>query len=97
MTLPLVLAPGDGVSTVLSGVLRGAGRQRLGAIIMAAVAWGFGLPLQMALAFTAGLGVTGMWLGAAISSSVQAVVEARASALFMGFMVGTPVLKAYIQ
>jgi len=68
-------APGDGVSTVLSGVLRGAGRQRLGAVIMAAVAWGFGLPLQTALAFTAGLGVTGMWLGAAISSTVQAVVE----------------------
>ena len=63
------------MSTVLSGVLRGAGRQRLGAVIMAAVAWGFGLPLQTALAFTAGWGVAGMWLGAAVSSSVQAVVE----------------------
>lgn len=63
------------MSTVLSGVLRGAGRQRLGAVIMAAVAWGFGLPVQTALAFAAGFGVTGMWMGAAISSTVQAVVE----------------------
>ena len=70
------VAAGDGVSTVLSGVLRGAGRQRLGAGIMAAVAWGIGLPLQTALAFAVGWGIAGMWLGAAVSSTIQAIVEA---------------------
>ena len=62
---------------MLSGVLRGAGRQRLGAGIMAAVSWGIGLPLQAALAFSVGWGVAGMWLGAAVASTIQGVVEAR--------------------
>ena len=69
------------MSTVLSGVLRGAGRQQLGAGIMAAVSWGIGLPLQAVLAFSVGWGVAGMWLGAAVSSTIQAVVEARAQPL----------------
>ena len=63
--------------TVLAGLLRGAGRQKLGAIINASVSWGLGLPLQAAFAFRAGLGVTGMWWGAAVATTIQAAVEVR--------------------
>lgn len=65
------------MSTVLGGVLRGAGRQTLGAIIGLIVAYVLGLPLQAALAFTAGFGVLGLWWGAAASSVLQTVIEVR--------------------
>ena len=66
---------------MLGGVLRGAGRQTLGAIIAGLVAYCLGLPLQIALGFKLGLGVAGMWWGAAFSSTVQAVVEVRRTSL----------------
>ena len=65
------------MSTVLGGVLCGAGRQTLGAVISGVVAYCLGLPVQVTLGFLFTLGVVGMWWGAALASTVQAVVEVR--------------------
>ena len=74
--LPLlsVLMFFDGINSVASGVLRGAGRQALGAGINALGYWVVGVPLAAALAFKAGLGVQGFWLGVGSGALLQAVV-----------------------
>jgi MATE family multidrug resistance protein len=74
--LPLlsVLMFFDGINSVASGVLRGAGRQALGAGVNFLGYWVVGVPLAAALAFTAGLGVQGFWLGVGSGAVLQAVV-----------------------
>jgi MATE family multidrug resistance protein len=74
--LPLlaVLVFFDGVNSVVSGVLRGSGRQMLGAVCNF---WGYfivGLPLSAYLAFKAGMGIHGLWLGIIAGACVQAAV-----------------------
>ncbi|GAB4817791.1 hypothetical protein N2152v2_004837 [Parachlorella kessleri] len=64
---------GDGMNCVLSGVLRGAGRQGLGAALNISTFWCMGLPLAGLLAFKAHLGITGLWAGLAATTMVQAV------------------------
>lgn len=54
----------DGVNAVAGGMLRGAGRQNLGAISMIVCYWGAAVPLGYALAFHGPrLGVAGLWWG----------------------------------
>lgn len=74
--LPLlaVLVFFDGINSVVSGVLRGSGRQMLGAVCNF---WGYfivGLPLCAFLAFKADMGIRGLWWGVIAGACVQAVV-----------------------
>lgn len=74
--LPLlaVLVFFDGINSVVSGVLRGSGRQMLGAVCNF---WGYfivGLPLCAFLAFKADMGIHGLWWGIIAGACVQAVV-----------------------
>ena len=54
---------GDGINAVLGGVLRGAGRQDLGAVLNLIVFWLVGLPIAGILGFSVHLGVVGLFLG----------------------------------
>lgn len=67
---------GDGANAVLQGVLRGAGRQLLGACLNLAGYWAFGVPLAVVLAFKAGLGVLGFWSALVATTSAQALLQA---------------------
>jgi MATE family multidrug resistance protein len=74
--LPLlaILVFFDGINSVVSGVLRGSGRQMLGAVCNF---WGYfivGLPLCAYLAFKANMGIHGLWWGIIAGACVQAVV-----------------------
>jgi MATE family multidrug resistance protein len=64
---------GDGVNAAVGGVLRGAGRQELGAIFNLVAYWVVGLPLAGLLAFKAKLGVIGLWIGLATCASMNGV------------------------
>eukprot|EP00195_Chlamydomonas_chlamydogama_P009762 CAMPEP_0202901800 /NCGR_PEP_ID=MMETSP1392-20130828/14735_1 /ASSEMBLY_ACC=CAM_ASM_000868 /TAXON_ID=225041 /ORGANISM="Chlamydomonas chlamydogama, Strain SAG 11-48b" /LENGTH=532 /DNA_ID=CAMNT_0049588419 /DNA_START=201 /DNA_END=1799 /DNA_ORIENTATION=- len=64
---------GEGANTVLAGVLRGCGRQRIGAIINLGMYWGLGLPFSCILAFKMGLGAMGLWTGLACTASLQSL------------------------
>ena len=66
---------GDGLNTVLSGVLRGAGRQMVGAAVNLAGYWCGGVPLAALLGFHFGMGVFGFWGGLVAASSAQAVAQ----------------------
>lgn len=59
------------MNCVLGGVLRGAGRQALGAGLNLLTYWCMGLPLAGLLAFKAGWGIHGLWAGLAITTTVQ--------------------------
>lgn len=70
---PLLAAalPGDGMNAVLGGVLRGAGRQTLGAAMNLLTFWVLGLPLAALLAFKAGWGIAGLWSGLATATTLE--------------------------
>lgn len=53
----------DGTQVVACGVLRGLGETRLPMFITLVGYWGLGLPIGWFLAFHAGLGARGLWLG----------------------------------
>lgn len=74
--VPLVVATVmlDGQAAVLSGVLRGAGRQGIGAGTSWCSYWLIGLPLAYLLAFKAGMGVLGLRLSLAAAVAAQALV-----------------------
>ncbi len=57
-----------------TGVLRGCGRQKIGAIINLSMYWGIGLPFSCLLAFHMGLGALGLWTGLACTASLQALI-----------------------
>lgn len=67
---------GEGANTVLSGVMRGCGRQRIGAAVNLVTYWVVGLPVSCLLAFKGGLGALGLWTGLACTASVQALLMA---------------------
>ncbi|KAG1658935.1 hypothetical protein FOA52_007127 [Chlamydomonas sp. UWO 241] len=64
---------GEGANTVLAGVLRGCGRQKIGATINLIAYWGIGLPISCVLAFKMGLGAMGLWTGLACTASLQSL------------------------
>jgi len=64
---------GDGVNSTVGGVLRGAGRQELGAMFNLVAYWVLGLPLAGFLAFKMNLGVIGLWIGLATCASFNGV------------------------
>lgn len=59
---------------MLSGVLRGAGRQGIGAATSWCSYWLIGLPLAYVLAFRAQMGVLGLRLSLAAAVAMQALV-----------------------
>ncbi|KAG2485830.1 hypothetical protein HYH03_015413 [Edaphochlamys debaryana] len=65
----------DGQNAVLSSVLRGAGRQWLGAGCNLVGWWGVGVPLAYYLALPCHMGVQGLWGGFATASALQACVQ----------------------
>lgn len=65
---------GEGANTVLSGIMRGCGRQKIGASVNLVTYWVFGLPLSILMAFWGGLGALGLWTGLACTASLQALL-----------------------
>lgn len=65
---------GEGANTVLAGVMRGCGRQKIGATINLVTYWVFGLPIACLLAFPGKLGALGLWTGLACTASIQALL-----------------------
>lgn len=70
----LVSLVGDSINNVLSGCIKGAGRQALGSLVNLLAFWCFGLPLAALFALQLSWGATGLWWAMAVTSSVQAVV-----------------------
>jgi multidrug resistance protein, MATE family len=62
-----VFAVFDGVQVVATGALRGLGETRRPMIWNLVGYWGLGLPIGWALAFVAGWGVVGVWIGLSTS------------------------------
>lgn len=63
----------DGIQTVATGALRGAGETRQPMFVNLGGYWFFGLPLGYALCFHAQRGVFGIWIGLTISLVVIAL------------------------
>lgn len=57
----------DGIACVGNGILRGCGRQKIGAYINFIGYWVIGLPLSYLLCFYFGWNLNGIWLGMAIA------------------------------
>lgn len=62
----------DGLYAVLSGILRGQGRQYIGGYVNLFAYYGVGVPVALLLAFKFELGLTGLWIG--IGSGVSSAV-----------------------
>lgn len=62
----LIIVPLDCLQTVIDGILRGLGKQALAFKVKLCCMWGLRFPLGILLAFHAGLGVNGIWLGNAV-------------------------------
>ena len=63
----------DGLQAVGFGVLRGLADVRVPALINILAYWLLGLPLGWALAFPAGLGARGLWMGLVVSLALVAM------------------------
>ncbi|XP_027598920.1 multidrug and toxin extrusion protein 2-like [Pipra filicauda] len=63
----------DATAGTCGGVLRGTGKQKLGAIANAVGYYTLGLPIGVSLMFAAKMGVLGLWVGMIICISVQAL------------------------
>ena len=72
---------------LIAGVLRGSGRQFLGAAINAFSYYVFGLPIGISLALATDLGVKGMWIGLNIANFIQ-VEYLYNSSLILHFILG---------
>jgi MATE family multidrug resistance protein len=64
----------DGAQVVGAGMLRGLHDTRVPMFYAAFGYWGLGLPVSAALAFAAGWGGTGIWIGLAVGLAVVAVL-----------------------
>ncbi|KAL6552560.1 Protein DETOXIFICATION 16 [Orobanche hederae] len=63
----------DGLQCVLSGTVRGCGRQKIGAYINLGSYYLVGIPMAILLAFVLGKGGKGLWLGILCALLVQVV------------------------
>lgn len=73
----LILAPalvGDGINAVMAGVVRGAGRQILGAVTNMFSYYLIGIPLASICAFKLGWDIHGLWVGLLIATSMQGAI-----------------------
>lgn len=67
----------DGAQVVCAGMLRGIHDTRVPMLLAALGYWGIGLPLGAALAFGAGMGGAGVWLGLAAGLGTVALLMTR--------------------
>jgi MATE family multidrug resistance protein len=67
----------DGAQTVGAGMLRGLHDARVPMLFALIGYWGIGLPLGVLLAFAAGLGGVGIWVGLASGLGIVAVLMLR--------------------
>ncbi|KAJ2724086.1 hypothetical protein GGI07_002207 [Coemansia sp. Benny D115] len=74
--LLVVVVALDIVSNVLTGVLRGQGRQGIAAVIRVIALYGMAVPLSFLLCFTFGLGLYGLWIGLATGFVLISCAEA---------------------
>ncbi|XP_073330499.1 multidrug and toxin extrusion protein 1-like [Pagrus major] len=65
---------GDATAGVAAGVLRGAGKQLIGALCNLVAVYFIGFPIGVSLMFAANMGVVGLWTGLTICVSLQAIV-----------------------
>ncbi|XP_075041570.1 multidrug and toxin extrusion protein 1-like [Mixophyes fleayi] len=63
----------DGCVATCSGILRGTGKQKIGAIFNAIGFYVVGLPVGISLMFAAKIGILGFWLGILISVLIQTI------------------------
>ncbi|XP_020532729.1 protein DETOXIFICATION 16 isoform X2 [Jatropha curcas] len=63
----------DGIQSVLSGIARGCGWQKLGAIINLGAYYLIGIPCSVLLAFAYHFGGKGLWTGLIVALIVQAI------------------------
>ncbi|NXV40887.1 S47A2 protein, partial [Uria aalge] len=63
----------DAAAATCGGVLRGTGKQKMGAIANAIGYYAIGLPIGISLMFAAKMGVLGLWVGMIICISLQAL------------------------
>lgn len=74
--LMLIFAPFhlfDATAATAGGIMRGSGKQKIGAILNAVGYYLVGFPIGISLMFAAKLGVIGLWSGMLICVSLQAV------------------------
>ncbi|XP_068444940.1 multidrug and toxin extrusion protein 1-like [Clinocottus analis] len=64
----------DAVAGVSGGVLRGAGKQMIGAVCNLVGHYFIGLPIGVALMFPAKMGIVGLWIGLTSAVWVQSIV-----------------------
>ena len=83
ITLSIVLIPiagffqvWDGLQVVCLGILRGVGDTRIPMIVNLVGFWLIGFPASLWLAFSVGLGATGLWWGMVVGLFVVGVVLA---------------------
>jgi MATE family multidrug resistance protein len=68
----------DGLQGVTTGALRGAGDTRTSMVAMLSAHWFLGLPVGYVLAFPAGLGVVGLWIGLSVGLIAAGLILIRA-------------------
>ena len=66
----------DGLQGVSTGTMRGAGDTHTAMFCNLVAHWGIGLPLGYLLAFTAGYGILGLWVGLALGLGGRRAVPA---------------------
>ncbi|CAI0394007.1 unnamed protein product [Linum tenue] len=63
----------DAIQAVLSGICRGCGKQKLGAVINLGAYYMIGIPCSILLAFVYRIGGKGLWIGIIIAAIFQAL------------------------
>ncbi|XP_060972889.1 protein DETOXIFICATION 16-like isoform X2 [Cannabis sativa] len=63
----------DGIQSVLSGSVRGSGRQKIGAFANLAAYYLMGIPVALLLAFVFHIGGKGLWIGIIVALIMQAL------------------------
>ncbi|KAM8934359.1 multidrug and toxin extrusion protein 1-like [Pelodytes ibericus] len=63
----------DGCVATCGGILRGTGRQRIGAIFHAVGYYVIGLPIAISLMFAAKIGIIGFWIGVLLCGMLQSI------------------------
>ncbi|KAL6774561.1 hypothetical protein ACKKBG_A25485 [Auxenochlorella protothecoides x Auxenochlorella symbiontica] len=74
LLLVVATLPGDGTNATLQGLLRGAGRQEIGAVANICSYWGIGIPMAAFLGIKRNLGLRGLWWGLVIVNLLQGCV-----------------------